>query len=125
PFCYCHVTSYDLLSLPTRRSSDLTAEQCDWGGALGQIDETHGDRVLPAEHAVHVGRAEVLGAVFAQVDAPAELRGEIAGGRRPQQVGGQDPQGGRHRWAAWRLRRNLIVTGAPVSSQASRNPCNR
>src|SRR5207245_7700581 len=84
PFCYCHVTSYDLLSLPTRRSSDLTAEQCDWGGTLGQIDETHGDRVLPAEHAVHVGRAEVLGAVFAQVDAPAELRGEIAGGRRPQ-----------------------------------------
>ena len=100
-------------------------EQDDRHRALRHVDEADRDRVLPAEHAVHVGRAEVLGAVLPQVDPAAELGGEIAGGRRPQQVGGEDPQGERHRWAVWRLRRNLIVTGAPVNSQASRNPCNR
>ena len=89
-------------------------------GALGDVEQGNGDRVLPAENPVDVGRAQILGAVLAQVDAPPHLAGDVTRRRRAEQVRSQNRQDGVQRRP--RLRRNLIVSGAPVNSQASRNP---
>ena len=55
-----------------------------------------------------------------QVDPAAEPAGDIAGRGCPEQVGAENRQDDAQRRP--RLRRNLIVSGAPVNSHASRKP---
>src|SRR5207247_2351570 len=94
-------------------------------GALDHVDHADGNRVLPAEHAVHVGGAEVVRAVLAQVDAFPEPAGDVARRRGADQVGEEEHHGQPevvHPRAVSRLRRSFRLSGEPVSRTASRNP---
>ena len=95
-------------------------EQQHGDRALGDVEQRHGNRVLPSENPVDVGGAEVLRAVLAEIDPPPQLARDKAGGRGAQQIGRDDRQDDAQRRP--RLRRNLIVSGAPVNSHASRKP---
>src|SRR5204863_9392720 len=69
---------------------------------------------------IDVRGAQVLRAMLAQVDPPPQLAGDVAGRRGAEQVRSRNREDGVQRRP--RLRRNLIVSGAPVNSQASRKP---
>src|SRR5258706_14858765 len=89
-------------------------------GALGDVDQRDRNRVFPTEDPIDVGRAEVLRAMFAQVDPPPYPAGDVARRCGAEEARGQNRQNGVQRRA--RLRRNLMVSGAPLSSQASLKP---
>src|SRR2546422_9284568 len=91
-----------------------------WNRALRDVEQRDGNRVLPADYPVDVGGAQVLGTVLSQVDPPPHLAGDVTGRRGTEQIGSQNRQDGVQRRP--RLRRNLIVSGAPVNSHASRKP---
>src|SRR5207253_1988174 len=111
-----------------RRAVGPGPEDRNRDGALDHVDHADGNRVRPAEHAVHIGGAEVVGAVLAQVDALPEPAGDVARRRGADQVGEEEHDGQPevvHPRAVSRLRRSFRLSGEPVNRHASRKPFTR
>ena len=80
--------------------------------ALGHVEQSYRNRIPPTQHPVHVGRAEVLAAVFAQVDSRTVLGGQVTGGNRANQIRQADYQ--RKLQCRSRLRRSFKRIGVPM-----------
>ncbi len=61
-------------------------------GALGDVDEADRNRVLPAEHSIEVGGAEIPAAVLPKIDAGEEATEQMAGRDRADEIGGEQPE---------------------------------
>jgi hypothetical protein len=84
--------------------------------ALGDINQSCRNGILPSERTVEIGRSEVAASYSAEID-PARSGGDIACRSRPHEIG--DHEDGQHLQRRSRFRFNLSRIGTPKKSQAS------
>ena len=88
--------------------------------ALEDIEDHDGEGGLPAQDAEGVGGAQVAAPVLPEVDPADEAGHDIAGGRRAQEVRGEEEDPAH--FSSSRRPRTLKRSGVPWNPHAARNP---